>query len=198
MELLFATTNTNKLKEVRQIADRRIQIHGLDEFGFIEDIPETHDTLEENASEKAWHIYNKYHKNCFAEDTGLEVEALNGAPGVYSARYAGPNKSTDDNINHLLKELKDVQNRRARFRTLLSLVIDGNESLFEGVINGVILKELRGSSGFGYDPVFKPDGSQFSFAEMTEGQKGRISHRAIAFQNMINYLVVNHIKVLNT
>lgn len=154
----------------------------------VEEIPEDYDTLEENASQKAWHIYNKTKLNCFADDTGLEVDALNGRPGVFSARYAGDGKNPKDNITKLLKELQGVNKRNARFRTVISLIIDGTEYSFEGIVNGVIDETERGVDGFGYDPIFQPNGFALTFAEMDLSQKNLISHRAIAVNQLVDFL----------
>jgi XTP/dITP diphosphohydrolase len=153
-----------------------------------EDIPEEQDTLEGNASQKAFYIYNKYGFNCFADDTGLEIEALSGEPGVYSARYAGEEKSAEANMNKVLEKLTKIKNRNARFRTVISLVVDGVEKQFEGVVEGEILTEKRGGSGFGYDPIFQPTGFRQTFAEMNLKDKNQISHRGIAVEKLVNYL----------
>jgi XTP/dITP diphosphohydrolase len=188
MKLVFATNNEHKLNEIREMLDSRFQLVSLAEIGSNEDIPETKDTLEGNASQKSQFIFEKYGLNCFADDTGLEVEALNMAPGVYSARYAGSQRNSSDNIVRLLSELDKINNRKARFRTVISLLINGNECLFEGIVNGEILHEPVGELGFGYDPVFKPEGYDCSFAEMELSVKNGISHRGRAFQQLINYL----------
>jgi XTP/dITP diphosphohydrolase len=187
-ELIFVTNNSHKLKEIRNLADTRIKILSLGDIGYEKDIPETADTLEGNSSLKSWFIFNLYGKNCFADDTGLEVEALNGRPGVYSARFAGIEQDPDKNIEKLLKELEGIPNRKARFRTVISLIIDGREILFEGIVKGKILYEKHGKKGFGYDPVFLPDGFDKSFAEMNLEEKNLISHRAKAVIELINYL----------
>jgi len=190
VELVFATHNPHKLCEIKSIveAERNITISGLTEIGFLEDIIEDAETLEGNASKKAWTVYKKTGKNCFADDTGLEVEALNGRPGVHSARYAGESCNFDDNINKLLQELGENTNRTAHFRTVISLIINGFEYLFEGKISGVIMSERRGSNGFSYDPVFRPNGYTITFGEMTEGQKNAVSHRALATEQMLKFL----------
>jgi len=187
-ELIFVTNNSHKLKEIRNLADKRIKILSLGDIGYEQDIPETADTLEGNSSLKSWFIFNLYRKNCFADDTGLEVEALNGRPGVYSARFAGVEQNPDKNIEKLLKELEGIPNRKARFRTVISLIIDGREILFEGIVKGQILLEKHGDQGFGYDPVFMPDGFDKSFAEMNLEEKNLISHRAKAIDALIHYL----------
>jgi XTP/dITP diphosphohydrolase len=188
MKLVFATNNEHKLNELQSMLDSRFQLVSLAEIGCSEDIPETKETLEGNASQKARYIYEKYGLNCFADDTGLEVEALNMAPGVYSARYAGPQRSSVDNMQKLLFELDKINNRNARFRTVISLIINGNETLFEGTVEGQIIREPKGMQGFGYDPVFKPNGFNDSFAEMELTEKNKISHRGIAVNKLINYL----------
>jgi XTP/dITP diphosphohydrolase len=185
MKLVFATNNEHKLTEIREMLGNRFQLVSLSDIGCNEDIPETGDTLDENASQKARYIFEKYGLNCFADDTGLEVEALKMAPGVYSARYAGPQRNSTDNINRLLSDLDKINNRKARFRTVISLLINGNETLFEGIVDGKILHEPIGKSGFGYDPVFQPEGYTISFAEMEMSVKNEISHRGRAFKKLI-------------
>ncbi|GAA4320776.1 RdgB/HAM1 family non-canonical purine NTP pyrophosphatase [Compostibacter hankyongensis] len=188
-ELIFATHNPNKVKEIRSLLDASgFRVISLEEAGFTREIPEPHDTLEDNASEKSQTIFRLTGKDCFSEDTGLEVEALNGAPGVYSARYAGPQKSAADNIRLLLRNLEGHGDRRARFRTIISLILDGKEHRFEGVCPGHILEAATGEEGFGYDPVFVPEGAERSFAQMTLGEKNRYSHRARAFQKLEAFL----------
>jgi XTP/dITP diphosphohydrolase len=188
MKLVFATNNEHKLNELQRMLDSRFQLVSLAEIGCSEDIPETKETLEGNASQKARYIYEKFGLNCFADDTGLEVEALNMAPGVYSARYAGPQRSSVDNMQKLLFELDKINNRNARFRTVISLIINGDETLFEGTVEGKILEEPKGNQGFGYDPVFQPNGLSVSFAEMDLTEKNKISHRGMAVNKLINYL----------
>lgn len=160
----------------------------LQELNYTEELPETHFTLEENAIEKARFVYHLFHQDCFAEDTGLEVQALGGAPGVFSARYGGEEKNPKKNIERLLNEMKNESVRRARFRTVIALIINGEEHIFQGEVTGVILKEQIGAGGFGYDPVFQPDGYDKSFAEMSKEEKDNISHRAAAFQRMKEFL----------
>ncbi len=160
----------------------------LNQLNFFEDIPETQPTIKGNASQKAWFIYNKFGISCFADDTGLEVEALNGAPGVYSARYAGPGKNAHDNLNKVLDELKGNKNRNARFKTVLALILDGKEFFFEGIVEGTILEQERGHDGFGYDPIFMPLGYDQTFAEMPLSLKNTISHRGRAFKALDEYL----------
>lgn len=188
MKLVFATNNKNKLSEIKQQLNESFELLSLSDIGCTEEIPETQATIEGNASQKANYLFGKYCYNCFADDTGLEVEALNNEPGVYSARYAGPQRNDGDNMNKLLLELQNKSNRKARFKTIISLVIDGKEQLFEGIINGTIITEKRGANGFGYDPVFAPDGYDKTFAELDSSIKNTISHRAIAFKKLIEYL----------
>ena len=188
MRLIFATNNMHKVEEIRSVVTNEFEIVTLLEAGIDIDIPEPHSTLEKNASEKSRTIYRLTGTNCFSEDTGLEVEELNGEPGVKSARYAGDEKSFDNNIEKLLSNLGNNQNRKARFRTVLSLMINGKEFLFEGICKGNIIKERRGTNGFGYDPIFVPDGSDKTFAEMSLDEKNKISHRAIAMEKLVDFL----------
>jgi XTP/dITP diphosphohydrolase len=195
MNLIFATNNHHKLNEIRQLIGRRVKIYSLDESGFHGEIPEDYESLEENASQKAWYVHHLIKRNCFADDTGLEVEALGGGPGVYSARYSriGDNKYSEldiveGNICKLLDNLRNIKNRQARFRTVISLVLDGKEHQFEGIVNGIILEEKFGSEGFGYDPVFLPDGYSRTFAQMSLTEKNEISHRSIAIKKLVNFL----------
>lgn len=188
MELVFATNNTHKLEELQAIIGNRIKLLSLKDIGSNEEIPEDQATLEGNASQKAFYIYNKYGYNCFADDTGLEIEALNGEPGVYSARYAGEEKSAEANMDKVLAGLLKIKNRNARFRTVISLVIDGVEKQFEGIVEGSILNEKRGISGFGYDPVFQPTGFSKTFAEMNLTDKNKISHRGRAVEKLVLHL----------
>lgn len=187
-KLLFATSNKNKLLEVRKKIDHDFDIEDLTSIGCTEEIPETQDTIEGNAIEKASYVYKRYGINCFAEDTGLEIEALNGEPGVFSARYAGEHKSGDDNIDLVLAKLKGIKNRKARFRTVLAFIEAGTVTTFEGIINGTITMERKGMEGFGYDPVFKPEGFDRTFAELPMDIKNSISHRARALQKFIDYI----------
>ncbi|HPR32980.1 MAG TPA: non-canonical purine NTP diphosphatase, partial [Prolixibacteraceae bacterium] len=188
MKLVFATNNKHKLEEIRELLNRNFELLSLADIGCTVEIPEDQDTLEGNASQKSHYIYENYGYSCFADDTGLEVEALNNAPGVHSARYAGPQRNARDNTQKLLSRLHKIKNRNARFRTVISLVIDGKEILFEGVVNGTILEHEKGEQGFGYDPVFQPDGYTLSFAEMDLNEKNKISHRGHAFRKMTDYL----------
>ncbi|MES1216868.1 MAG: RdgB/HAM1 family non-canonical purine NTP pyrophosphatase [Bacteroidota bacterium] len=188
MKLIFATNNENKIIELRSITGNKFEILSLKEAGIDIDIPEPHDTLEKNATEKSTTIYQLTHTNCFSEDTGLEVDALNGEPGVKSARYAGDGRSFDKNIEKLLFKLDNNPNRKARFRTIISLIIDGKETLFEGIAEGRIINTKTGSFGFGYDPVFIPDGSVKTFAEMSLEEKNKYSHRKKATEKLVAYL----------
>jgi len=188
MKLVFATNNQHKLHEIKQLIGSSIQLMSLAYIDCNDEIPENQETIEGNASEKAFYIWNKYQINCFADDTGLEIEALNGEPGVYSARYAGEEKSSEKNIELVLQKLAKIKNRNARFKTIISLVINGEEIQFEGIVDGKILEEKRGQSGFGYDPIFQPDESSFSFAEMPLSEKNKISHRGRATQKLVYYL----------
>jgi len=187
-KLVFATHNDHKAEEIKQLMPDWLDIKSLNEIGYETEIPETGTTLEQNATQKAYTIFRKTRLDCFADDTGLEVEDLNGSPGVYSARYAGEGATFDDNVKLLLENMAAIENRKARFRTVIYLVFLGKKWLFEGVVNGTILKEKKGSSGFGYDPVFQPEGYDKTFAEMTLEEKNKISHRGLAFVKMLNYL----------
>ena len=188
MKIVFATNNGHKLSEVRQILGDRVEVLSLSDIGCDEEIPETGTTLEENALMKAQYIYDHYHEDCFADDTGLEVEALNNEPGVYSARYAGEHKSSEDNITKVLNNLGSSSNRNACFRTVIALILNGEEHLFEGRVDGTILTERHGSDGFGYDPIFQPDGYEVSFAEMSLNDKNAISHRGRAVEKLVAFL----------
>ena len=186
--LVFATNNPNKVKEIRSLIRDPFEIITLSEAGIDIDIPEPHDTLEANASEKSNTIHQLTHQNCFSEDTGLEVDVLNGAPGVKSARYAGEGKGFQDNIFKLLANLQGIQNRTARFRTVVSLIWNNKEYLFEGICEGRITKDQKGLQGFGYDPIFVPDGAHTSFAEMSMDEKNTYSHRKKAITKLIHFL----------
>jgi XTP/dITP diphosphohydrolase len=188
MKLIFATNNDHKAEEIRSVTGNKFEIITLKEASIDIDIPEPHDTLEENASEKSRTIYQMTGINCFSEDTGLEVEALNGEPGVKSARYAGAGRSFDKNIDKLLAKLGNQENRKARFRTVISLIIDGEETQFVGVTDGTIISAGKGTQGFGYDPVFMPDGTGKTFAEMSLDEKNQYSHRAKATAKLIAFL----------
>ena len=186
--IVFATNNTHKLEEVRAILGDSLQILSLQDIGCLEDIPETADTLEGNALLKAEYVYEHYGYDCFADDTGLEVETLDNAPGIYSARYAGPQKSDRDNMEKLLFKLTKKSSRSARFRTVIALIKEGKQYLFEGIVRGKIIEELRGDAGFGYDPIFMPEGYEQTFAELGNKIKNTISHRAEAVIKLKNFL----------
>lgn len=195
-KLLMATLNDNKLSEIRVMfkdsgLSNKYELISLKGIGFNNTIPEEENTLEANASSKAHYVYKLYNMNCFADDTGLEVEALGGLPGVHSARYAGNKCNSEDNNKKLLTELNGVNDRKARFRTVISLMLDGKEYLFEGKVEGEIITELSGEEGFGYDPVFRPYGHDLTFASMPLDQKNRISHRYLAFKKMTAFLLTN-------
>ncbi len=185
-KICFATNNPNKLKEIRE-ALPNIQIVGLKEIGCNEELPETTNTLKGNSLQKAQYIYDNYNVDCFADDTGLEVEALNGEPGVYSARYAGETCNSGDNMSKLLTELTKHTNRKAQFRTIITLIESGKPQTFEGIAKGVIRTQKSGVDGFGYDPVFEPLGYGITFAEMSMTEKNKISHRGIAVRKMLSY-----------
>jgi len=187
MKICFATHNENKLREVRSILNP-IKVVGLTELGQQEEIPETGQTLDENSLLKSQFVFTKFQVNCFADDTGLEVESLNGAPGVYSARYAGDQKDNRANIDLLLKNLEGITNRNARFRTVISLILNGETLTFEGIVNGRITEGLSGSEGFGYDPIFIPEGYDITFAQMSLEEKNSISHRGKAIKKLVDYL----------
>lgn len=188
MKLVFATNNKHKLAEAQQILGRGYALVTPRDLGIDEEIPEEQDTLAGNALQKARYIHERTHMDCFADDTGLEVEALDGAPGVYSARYAGEHVSFEDNVALLLKNMEGVENRRARFRTVVTLILGGAEYLFEGEVQGVITRESTGEGGFGYDPVFVADGYEASFAELDPAEKNRISHRGRAMSKLVKFL----------
>lgn len=189
MKLLFATQNPHKRDEVQALLGGGIVVTSLAELDYREDLAETHATLEENALEKAMFISKRFGMDCFAEDTGLEVESLHGAPGVYSARYAGEGKRTEDNIQLLLQNLNGKSNRKARFRTVICLIMRQQPYYFEGMVNGRIAYAAAGASGFGYDPVFIPEGSDKTFAEMSEDEKNAVSHRRRAIEKMTGFLI---------
>ena len=188
MNLIFATNNDNKAKEIQHLIGNSYTIKILKDIGCTEDIEETGKTLHENASIKSNYVTNHFKINCFADDTGLLVDALNGAPGVYSARYAGEQKNADDNMNLLLKNLLMIENRTAKFVTVISLIIDGEDFFFEGELKGKITTEKRGRNGFGYDPIFVPDSYTKTLAELSLNEKNIISHRAIAFNKLREFL----------
>lgn len=191
--LIMATNNVHKLREIRQILGDKFEVKGLKEIGCLEDIPETSDTLEGNALQKAQYVYEHFGLNCFADDTGLEVEALGGAPGIYTARFGkmngyGDSHDSDANIACLLDKMRDATTRKARFRTAIALIQDGKQYLFEGIVEGEILSERKGTDGFGYDPIFAPKEAGISFAEMGPAEKNRISHRGRATQKLAEFL----------
>lgn len=188
MDIVFVTNNMNKLSEIRSLISSNYNLMSLEEINFNDEIKETESTLEGNALLKARHIFSKYKLNCFADDTGLEVDFLDGAPGVYSARYAGPNCLAKDNIEKVLNELKDANNRKAKFITVIALIIEGEEFVFKGECRGVLIKEPIGSDGFGYDPIFLPNGSNLTFAQMDKDEKGKISHRGLAVKKLLEFL----------
>ncbi|MBO5922840.1 MAG: non-canonical purine NTP diphosphatase [Bacteroidaceae bacterium] len=188
MKLVFATNNRHKLEEVRAILGNKIEILSLNDIDCHDDIPETADTLEGNALIKARYIHEKFGVDCFADDTGLEVEVLNGEPGVYSARYAGEDCNPEANMYKLLQNLTGENNRNAQFRTVIALIINGEEKLFNGIVKGTISREKMGNAGFGYDPIFIPEGFSESFAQMTSEMKNSISHRYRATEELSNYL----------
>jgi len=188
MELVFATNNKHKLKELQSILGEKIKLLSLKDIGCQEEIPEEQPTLEGNANQKSSYVYEKYGYSCFADDTGLEIEALNGEPGVFSARYAGEEKNAQANMNKVLHKLAKIKNRNARFRTVISLIINGEEKQFEGIVEGEIIREKKGAAGFGYDPIFQPKGFKETFAEMNLEDKNKISHRGRAVQGLIQYL----------
>lgn len=187
-KLVFATNNAHKLEEIAFILGEKIELLSLKDIHCHTDIPETADTLEGNAMQKAEYVYKNYGLDCFADDTGLEVEALDGAPGVFSARYAGDGHNSEANMQKLLQNMQGKQNRKAQFRTAICLIMDGKEHIFEGVVKGEIIKEKKGGSGFGYDPIFVPDGYEQTFAELGNEIKNKISHRAKAVEKLCKYL----------
>ena len=187
-QLVFATNNQNKLREISNIIGDRYELKTPAACGILEEIPEDQNTISGNASQKSHYIFDKIGVDCFADDTGLEVEALQGAPGVHSARYAGEQKNSEDNINLLLQNMAGVENRKARFKTVISLIIGGKEYQFEGIVNGFITTERHGTDGFGYDPVFRPEGYDVTFAEMSLEEKNRISHRGKAVAQLVDFL----------
>ncbi|MFO7829034.1 MAG: non-canonical purine NTP diphosphatase [Bacteroidales bacterium] len=189
MEIIFATNNNHKLKEIQQLLGSDFKLLSLSDVGVVEDIPEDYYTLEENALQKARFIYQKVGKNCFADDTGLEIDGLNGEPGVLSARYAGEEKSSENNMEKVLEAMHNISDRKAQFRTVIALILDGKEYFFEGVVKGEILYNKQGEAGFGYDPIFKPKGFNQSFAQMDIEQKNKISHRGKATSKLVHFLL---------
>jgi XTP/dITP diphosphohydrolase len=188
MQLVFASNNKNKIKEIQLLVPQSIQVLSLEDIGCFEEIPETANTIEGNAIQKANYVTDKYGYNCFADDTGLEVEALNGEPGVYSARYAGDQKDATDNMDKLLNNLKDKSKRTAQFKTVIALNLNGNQILFTGIIKGKIIEEKVGTNGFGYDPIFVADGYIKTFAEFSIVEKSTISHRGLAVKQLVDFL----------
>ena len=188
MKLVFATNNTNKLSELQALVPKGIEILSLKDINCNEELPETNPTLEKNALQKAEYVYQNYGFNCFADDTGLEIDVLGGLPGVYSARYAGQDCRSEDNMEKVLSKLENKENRNAKFRTVIALIIRGERNLFHGECNGVITKIKSGVEGFGYDPIFSPDGYEMTFAEMSKKSKGEISHRGRAVKELISFL----------
>ena len=188
IDLLFATSNKNKVLEIKKVLPKEFNIKRLDDIGFCEEIPENENTIEGNAIFKANYMYKKYNLNVFADDTGLEVDSLNGKPGVHSARYAGISKNSRDNINKLLKKLKNKKNRKARFKTVIALILNSKIHTFEGVVEGIITKKPKGENGFGYDPVFIPRGYTKTFGELSLEEKNSISHRSLAMNKLIDFI----------
>lgn len=187
-KLVFATNNLNKLKEARAILQDKVEVVSLADINCHDDIPETAQTLEGNALIKAKYVFDHFHLDCFSDDTGLEIDALNGEPGVYSARYAGVDKDSEANMKKVLDKLNGISNRKAHFRTVIALIIDGKEYSFDGIIKGEITTEKNGTSGFGYDPIFRPSQSKYTFAEMPAEEKNHISHRALALQKLNDFI----------
>ena len=188
INLIFATSNQNKVLEIQKILPKKFNIKSLKDLNYFEDVPENETTIEGNAIFKAKYIYEKFNINVFADDTGLEVEALNGEPGVHSARYAGTTKNSEKNIKKLLKNLKNIKNRNARFKTVIALIIDNKLHIFSGIVEGYILDSPKGNNGFGYDPIFCPNGFDKSFAELTLKEKNLISHRSLAMKKLIDFI----------
>ena len=188
INLIFATSNQNKVLEIQKILPKKFNIKSLKDLNYFEDVPENETTIEGNAIFKAKYIYEKFNINVFADDTGLEVEALNGEPGVHSARYAGTTRNSEKNIKKLLKNLKNIKNRNARFKTVIALIIDNKLHIFSGKVEGYILDSPKGNNGFGYDPIFCPNGFDKSFAELTLKEKNLISHRSLAMKKLIDFI----------
>ena len=188
MKLVFATNNLNKLSEIKSLVPSGIEILSLKDINCNEELPETNPTLHENALQKAKYVFDNYGFNCFADDTGLEIDALGGEPGVYSARYAGEDCSAEDNMKKVLDKLEGEKERSAKFRTVIALIIDGEETLFEGECKGNMTKTKSGIEGFGYDPIFTPEGYDVTFAEMNKDEKGAISHRGKAVKELVSFL----------
>lgn len=188
LKLVFATNNRHKLEEVAYKVNNKFELLTLEDIGCTEDIEETGSTFEENATIKSRYVFDKYHLNCFGDDSGLIVDALNGEPGVYSARYAGEHGNHPANIRKVLEKLNGAENRKARFISVISLILNGDEHFFEGIVEGTIRHQPAGNGGFGYDPVFQPDGYDITFAEMSMEEKNKISHRARAMEKLIEFL----------
>ena len=188
INLIFATSNQNKVLEIQKILPKKFNIKSLKDLNYFEDVPENETTIEGNAIFKAKYIYEKFNINVFADDTGLEVEGLNGEPGVHSARYAGTTRNSEKNIKKLLKNLKNIKNRNARFKTVIALIIDNKLHIFSGIVEGYILDSPKGNNGFGYDPIFCPNGFDKSFAELTLKEKNLISHRSFAMKKLIDFI----------
>jgi len=188
LKLVFATNNKNKIKEIKHLIGNSIELLSLEDIGCVEDIPETSDTIQGNAIQKAKYVYDNYGYNCFADDTGLEIDALNGEPGIYSARYAGEQRNPEDNMNKVLEKLNDATNRNAQFKTVIALIINGELSCFEGIVKGEMTRVRSGEEGFGYDPIFKPKGYDITYSEMNLELKNKISHRALATHQLIEHL----------
>ncbi len=189
MKIVFATNNLHKLEEIRKISEGQLEILSLSDINCHDDIPETGDTLQENALIKARFVKEKYGLDCFADDTGLEVEALNNAPGIYSSRYAGEDGNSENNMRKLLHDLNSIENRAARFKTVIALILHTEEHFFEGEVAGEIINIKQGTNGFGYDPIFKPNGYDKTFGELSNEIKNRLSHRAIATQKLVSFLL---------
>ncbi|MBX2841331.1 MAG: non-canonical purine NTP diphosphatase [Flammeovirgaceae bacterium] len=188
-KICFATNNSNKLKEVKTLLEGKFEVVGLKDIGCDEDVPETQETIEGNSKQKSEYIWDNYKVKCFADDTGLEVPSINNEPGVYSARYAGPQRDSKANIKLLLQKLEGKEDRSARFKTVISLILDGKIHQFEGIVNGEIIAEETGTDGFGYDPVFVPEGFDKTFAQMTMEAKNKISHRGRAVRKLVDFLI---------
>lgn len=194
MKLIIATGNPNKVKEIKaKISDLNIELLSLKDINFKEELPETQNTIEGNSEQKANYLFNKTNLNCFADDTGLIIEALNNEPGVYSARYAGENANSEENMSLVLQKLKGISNRKAKFKTVITLILNNKKHTFSGEIKGHITEKKSGTEGFGYDPIFIPNGYNITFSEMSLKEKNIISHRAIAIQKLINFLNTNTI-----
>lgn len=189
IKLVFATNNSNKIREIKNLLGDTMELLSLEDINCLEEIPETADTIEGNALQKARHVHEKYGYNCFADDTGLQIESLNNEPGVYSARYAGPKKSAEANMDKVLEKLNGQSNRKAQFKTVIALIIDGKERVFEGIVEGEITTSKSGLEGFGYDPIFQPEGYEVTFSEMSLSDKNKISHRGRAVRKLTDHLL---------